>query len=141
MRKNYRFSTVEIAIVAAVLCIASAMTLPKFSQAGTDDRLNTLCNTLQSVRSQLTLYNIQHDGRWPAKADFVDQMTGKTNTLGTNCAADGALIFGPYLDSIPANPFTGGNAISGGHWRYDENSGRFAADDDGVTRGIRHKDL
>jgi general secretion pathway protein G len=141
MRTNHRFSMFEVAVVAAVLGAVSLMTLPRFSQAGTDQRLNTLCDTLQSVRSQLTLYHVQHDGRWPATADFVDQMTGRTNALGTACAADGALVFGPYLDRIPANPFTGGNTVNGGDWRYDETTGRFAADDEGITRGIRHRDL
>lgn len=141
MRNNHRFSVPEVVIVAAVLGVVSVMTLPKFSQAGTDERLNTLCETLQSVRSQITLYNIHHDGRWPSQVNFVEQMTGKTNVMGITTPRGGAVIFGPYLDSVPVNPFTGGNSITGGDWRYDERTGRFAADDDGVTRGIRHKDL
>jgi len=141
MRNNHRFSVSEVVIVAAVLGVVSVMTLPKFSQAGTDERLNTLCQTLQSVRSQITLYNIHHDGRWPLQANFAQQMTGRTNLKGTADPLDGAVIFGPYLDSIPVNPFTGGNSVTGGDWRYDERTGRFAAGDDGVTRGIRHKDL
>lgn len=141
MRNNHRFSVFEVVIVAAVLGVVSVMTLPKFSQAGTDERLNTLCETLQSVRSQITLYNLHHDGRWPAQVNFVEQMTGKTNVMGITSPRSGAVIFGPYLDSVPVNPFTGGNSITGGDWRYDERTGRFAVDDDGVTGGIRHKDL
>lgn len=141
MRTNHRFSKAEIAIAAALLCVVSAITLPTFSKAEADDRLNTLCETLQSVRSQITLYNIQHDGRWPVQAAFAEQMTGKTNVKGSTDARDGDVLFGPYLNDIPANPFTGGNAVTGGDWRYDQTSGRFIADDGGQTRGIRHKDL
>lgn len=141
MRTNHRFSTIEIVIVAAVLGIASVMTLPKFSKAAADDRLNTLCETLQSVRAKITLYNIQHNGRWPRQKTFVEQMSSITNSKGTTNPLDGEVMFGPYLAEIPANPFTGGNAVTGSDWWYDEKTGRFTADDDGATRDIRHKDL
>jgi type II secretory pathway pseudopilin PulG len=139
MRTNNKFSKVEILIAAAVLCVVSVITLPKFSQASADDRLNTLCNTLQSVRSQLTLYNIQHDGRWPRQTTFAEQMTRMTNLKGSAEAGDGALTFGPYLESIPVNPFTGGNSVTGGDWRYDDKTGKFVADAGGTTRGIRQQ--
>ena len=37
-------------------------------------------------------------------------MTGETNELGTVAAGSD---FGPYLQSIPANPFNGSNALAG----------------------------
>lgn len=141
MRTNNTFKKAEVILVAAILCGVSAMTLPKFSQADTDDRLNTLCANLQTVRSQLSLYHVQHDGQWPELAAFVEQMTGQTNSKGTRDRADGPLIFGPYLQRIPDNPFTGGNSVTGGDWLYDQQTGRFIADDGGSTKGIRHRDL
>ena len=139
--RHKQFKKIEVVIVAAVLCVVSVMTLPKFSQAGCDDRLNTLCTSLQTVRSQLTLYHVQHDNRWPELARFAEQMTGKTNAKGTTDVADGPLVFGPYLNSIPDNPFTGGNAITGGDWVYDQATGRFRADDGGATKSVRHGNL
>ena len=139
--RNKQSKKVEVVIVAAILCVVSAMTLPTFSRAGADDRLNTLCENLQAVRSQLTLYHVQHDNRWPELARFAEQMTGKSNATGTADAAAGPVIFGPYLDSIPVNPFTGGNSVTGGDWRYDETTGRFTAADGGTTRGIAHRNL
>lgn len=136
-----QFSRLEIVIVAAVLCVISAVTLPKFSQANTDDRLNTLCANLQLVRSKLSLYHLQHQGQWPQQAAFAEQMTRATNAKGTTDLADGPLVFMPYLQRIPVNPFTGGNAVTGGDWRYDETTGRFTADDGGTTAGIAHKNL
>lgn len=140
MRAN-KFSRLEIGLIVVVLCVISVVTLPKFSQAGTDDRLNTLCGNLQLVRSQLTLYRIQHQDQWPRQATFAAQMTSATNTQGTADVTDGPLVFMPYLKSIPVNPFTGGNAVTGGDWSYDETTGRFTAADGGTTQGIVHKNL
>lgn len=141
MRTNNTFKKTEVIIIAAVLCVVAAMTLPKFSRAATDERLNTLCENLQTVRSQLSLYHVQHEGQWPRLAAFAEQMTQKTNLKGTTDDTDGPLKFGPYLERIPANPFTGGSSVSGGDWLYDQQTGRFIADDGGATKGIRHKDL
>jgi len=135
------FKKTEVIIVAAILCVVSAMTLPKFSKADTDQRLDTLCNQLQLVRSQLSLYHIQHQQQWPRQATFAEQMTGKTNVKGTTNPVDGDLVFGPYLQCIPFNPFTGGNAVDGRDWYYDEKTGKFVSADDGQTRGIVHKNL
>lgn len=135
------FKKVEVMIVAAILGVISLMALPKFSQAGTDERLNTLCSHLQTVRSQLSLYRIHHDDRWPQQAHFVTQMTGRTNVKGTTNPLDGELVFGPYLKSIPVNPITGGNSVNGGDWSYDETTGKFVSADEGQTHGVVHKNL
>ncbi len=135
------FKKTEVIIVAAVLCAVSMMTLPKFSKAGTDQRLDTLCSHLQLVRSQLSLYQIHHEQQWPSQSAFVRQMTEKTNVKGNSNPLDGAVVFGPYLQSIPVNPFTGGNAVNGSDWLYDEKTGRFVSADDGQTNGIVHKNL
>ena len=141
MRNNTRFSKTEVLIVAAVLTVLGVAVIPQFSQANTDDRLNTLCGALQLVRSQLSLYRVQHDDQWPKQASFAARMTGRTNVKGTFEDTDGVLVFGPYLKSIPVNPFTGGNAVTGGDWYYDETTGKFTAADGGQTKGVVHKNL
>ena len=141
MPTHKTFRKAEVFIVAAVLCAVSVMTVPKFSQADGDPRLDTLCEHLQQVRSQLSLYHLQHERRWPELAAFAEQMTGRTNVRGTTDPADGPLTLGPYLERIPDNPFTGGNAIDGGDWLYDEQTGRFTADDGGSTQGLLHGNL
>jgi competence protein ComGC len=141
MRNNTRFSKIEVSIVAAVLTVLGVAVIPQFSQANTDDRLNTLCGNLQLVRSQLSLYRVQHEEQWPRQATFADQLTKRTNVKGSTDLADGVLVFGPYLKSIPANPFTGGNAVNGGDWTYDEATGKFIAADGGQTKGVVHGNL
>lgn len=139
--RNKQFKKAEVLLVGAILCVVSVMTLPRFGSATTDDRLNTLCSHLQQVRSQLSLYHIHHHDQWPKLATFAEQMTGATNAKGTTDPADGPLVFGPYLDRVPVNPFTGGNAIDGGDWLYCQDTGRFIADDGQATGGIAHRDL
>ena len=141
MRHNTRFSKTEVLIVAAVLTVLGVAVIPQFSQASTDDRLNTLCGNLQLVRSQLSLYRVQHEDQWPRQTTFADQLTGRTNAKGSTDATDGVLVFGPYLKSIPANPFTGGNEVNGGDWTYDEATGKFTAADGGQTKGVIHGNL
>jgi hypothetical protein len=91
---------------------------------------------LQTVRSQIELYKIQHLDNYPAvagdlPADFVAQMTTKTDQDGV---AGGA--FGPYLQTIPTNQFVGssdvfigaaGGAAATDGWAFDPNDGTFVA--------------
>lgn len=136
-----RSKKAEVILVAAILGVISLMTMPKFTQATTEQRLDMLCRNLQLVRSGLAKYHLQHNQKWPKQATFVEQMTGKTNLAGTTNAADGELILGPYLDEVPCNPFTGGNRVDGRDWFYDELTGLFRAADSGQTNGIFHRNL
>lgn len=133
MRKHKGFTLVEILIVVVILGILAAIVIPQFSQASTEARINSLASNLQTVRSQLSLYRIQHNDQWPTSDAIVAQMTGRTLQNGT---ADAAGAFGPYLQSIPSNPFTGGNTIgtaTTADWVYDAATGSFTAGYGGGT--------
>jgi len=97
------FTVMEIVIVAIIVCIIAAMSVPRFSMAKSNGRLGDMVGKLQQVRSQIALYKTQHDGLLPgqhttggdiAENDFVTAMTMK----------DSAGL-GPYLKTIPANSF------------------------------------
>ena len=137
-KRNQGFTLVEILIVVVILGILAAIVIPQFSQASTEARESSLASNLQSIRSQIELYKIQHNDNPPSFANFVAQMTGKTDQDGT-VNANGA--FGPYLQNkVPNNPFTGTNTLDqsgtagddGGAWEYDESNGEFYADDSGI---------
>jgi len=135
---------VEILIVVVILGILAAIVIPQFSQASTEAKLNSLMSNLQSMRSQIELYKVQHNDNPPSLANFTAQMTGKTNMDGT---VSDTGEFGPYLQRIPNNPFTGSNTVvaSGdGDWGYDEDTGKIWAADGG-TEGMdgsgTHADL
>ncbi|HIJ66729.1 MAG TPA: type II secretion system protein [Planctomycetes bacterium] len=143
-KKNSGFTLVEILIVVVILGILAAIVIPQFTQASTEARENSLKANLQTIRSQIELYKIQHNDNEPTFANFTAQMTQQTDIAG-NAGTD----FGPYLQQIPVNPFTNANALDNsgtagdgvGDWEYDETDGSFYADDTGTdAAGVDHAD-
>jgi general secretion pathway protein G len=123
------FTLVEILIVVVILGILAAIVIPQFSNASTTAKLNSLTSDLQSVREQVQVYKIQHNDVVPTPANFVAQMTGQTDASGSTSGTG----FGPYLMTLPNNPFTNANAVGAGangtsDWYYDA-TGVFRAND------------
>jgi general secretion pathway protein G len=145
------FTLVEILIVVIILGILAAIVIPQFTEASNDARESALASDLQTVRSQIELYKVQHLEKLPhldenGDADndnFDDRMTGRTDQDGT-INASGA--FGPYLQKMPTNPFVSANgdqvsfgtddpAPGNGNtgWYYNTDSGKFSANDSDHT--------
>lgn len=125
------FTLVEILIVVVILGILAAIVIPQFTNAGESARASSLISQLQTIRSQLELYQVQHNGEFPDLSTNWDQMTSKTDSTGT-VADDGD--FGPYLQQPPRNPFENstttadvGSAAEGVGWVYDSSSGLIRA--------------
>lgn len=118
---NAGFTLVEILIVVVILGILAAIVIPQFTQASTEAREASLRSNLQSIRSQIELFKIQHNDNAPtSSATFADQMMLRTDQDGTLNVAG---VFGPYLQAIPVNPFTSDNEINavylaGDDWTY-----------------------
>jgi hypothetical protein len=96
-------------------------------------RENSLLSTLQTMRSQLELYKIQHNGRYPSMGQLTGwkALTKRTDANG-KITANGP--FGPYLRAAPTNPFTGMSAVqparskpSGAGWSWDAKRGKLRA--------------
>lgn len=148
--RNKGFTLVEILIVVVILGILAAIVIPQFSNASQEASLNRVMSDLQTVRSQIQLYKIQHLGTIPALAQFPDHMTGYTlattaangDNSAITVATDGAL--GPYLQSIPTNPFasdTTANIVASSSaesddWTYDAATGEFNACQGSLDSGI-----
>ena len=113
------FTLVEILIVVVILGILAAIVIPQFSSASQAAQASSLVTQLQSVRSQLELYQLQHDGDYPTLTgdgtgvgDFWEQLTMFTDEDGdvfaTAAAARTASAnntsFGPYLQKPITNP-------------------------------------
>lgn len=88
------FTLVEILIVVVILGILAAIVIPQFTNASESAKSSSLVSMLQTIRSQLELYQVQHSGDYPsALTTNWDEMT----------VASGG--FGPYLQAPPKNPF------------------------------------
>lgn len=134
------FTLVEILIVVSILGILAALVVPQFSSAADTSRENSAKVTIYRIRQQLELYKQQHAGQWPSLANFEAQMVQASNLDG-DTAAPGTpgYPFGPYLQSLPDNPATNTNTVTGGEpgtsaWYYDPATGDFRANHSAEAR-------
>ena len=145
MKRNSAFTLVEILIVVIILGILAAIVIPQFTQASSDARTSALASDLQTVRSQLELYKIQHLDVYPAAASFITLLTNRTNQAGTTGTDPNSFPYGRYLMKFPTNPFvtnsnanaveTGTGSGGGGDygWYFNTSTGKFTPDDDAHT--------
>ncbi len=132
------FTLVEILIVVIILGILAAIVIPQFTNASQDARKNSLTSQLQTIRSQIELYKLQHQDAKPALLGTSGWtlLTSKTDQYG---AVTTVGSFGPYLQQIPTNPLNLGTGIVQGNggaftatgttgWVYDyASTGKFWA--------------
>src|SRR5229473_8587221 len=69
------FTLVEILIVVIILGILAAIVIPQFTNASQDARKSSLVSQLQTLRSQIELYKLQHGDAIP---DLVTNWTPMT---------------------------------------------------------------
>jgi general secretion pathway protein G len=113
------FTLIEILIVVIILGILAAIVIPQFTNASKEAKQSSLVTMVQSLRSQIALFKLQHNdmlpgaavlkdtgGTW-AEASFWDQMTKFSDLAGTTATAKNTatgIVYGPYMQSIPVNP-------------------------------------
>ena len=137
-RKAQGFTLVEILIVVVILGILAAIVIPQFTSASETAKASSLTSQLQTIRSQLELYQVQHNGDYPAlTASSWAPLTGTTDVSGA--AATTGTVYGPYLQKPPVNAFenssdiiltstgTLGTAATGKGWLYDSSTGEIKA--------------
>jgi general secretion pathway protein G len=143
--KRKGFTLVEILIVVIILGILAAIVIPQFSEASDDARLSSLVSDLQTLRSQLELYRVQHNSypNGATSAAWKAQLTGQTDIDGA-----AGTDYGPYLQTFPTNPFNDSNDVyldadgsgspgaqsTGLGWYFRPSDGKFAPNDD-ATHG------
>jgi len=156
MRAKSGFTLVEILIVVVILGILAAIVIPQFTEASTEAKESRLLSDLQTVRSQIELYKIQHNDNLPGAgtASFADAMTKYTDVAGALAAvqAPGDGVYGPYLQKIPTNPWNDSAVVTEGAvnpiagtdtgWFFNTVTGHFQADDTlACADGTLHIDL
>lgn len=128
MTEQARLSLIEVMTIAAVLAVASVGVVPRFTEAREESKTEELIEGLQTMRSQLGLYRVEHGDRLPPTDSveaFLRAMTAKAGQ------------YGPYVRTIPVNPYNGldtirfdGEApgVNKAGWRLDTKTGSFQAD-------------
>lgn len=128
-QKSKGFTLVEILIVVVILGILAAIVIPQFTNASETAKASSLISQLQTIRSQLELYQVQHNGNYPTLAQMWGNLTSQTDVNGATTGTD----FGPYLQKAPANPFvvstsaTTVAADASGGWKYTAATGAIRA--------------
>lgn len=137
---KHGFTLIEILIVVVILGVLASIVIPQFTSATDSSRENTLKMDLHRIRTQLILYQQQHNGNYPTVADFVTQMTQASNTAG-DTAAPGTAGYphGPYIQQMPLNPWTstrdvGTGAAGSSAWYFNPTTGDFRANDSAQSR-------
>ena len=120
MRKK-GFTLVELMIVVTILGILAAIVIPEFQGHATESRESAVKSSLHTVRSQVELYNMQHEsdlgyiGTMPATGAYVGtQLTGTSAANGSaqvSKTPNGTYPHGPYLMGMPENPYNNLNTI------------------------------
>jgi general secretion pathway protein G len=109
MRAKRGFTLVEILIVVVILGILAAIVIPQFTEASTEAKLSSLCSDLQTVRSQIELYKVQHNDAVPLPevgGATWNRMTQYTDIAGNiQATKDATFCYGPYLQKVPTNQF------------------------------------
>ena len=107
MKAKSGFTLVEILIVVVILGILAAIVIPQFTDAATEAKESRLMTELQTMRSQIELYKIQHNDYLPGTAasgytavNFELALTGRTTVNGET-----GTDYGPYMKRLPTNPF------------------------------------
>jgi prepilin-type N-terminal cleavage/methylation domain-containing protein len=94
------FTLVEILIVVVILGVLASIVIPHFANASDQAKRSSLVSTLQSLRSQVELYMLQHGDKAPP-------LTGSDWTALTEQSTYSGKTLGPYLTFTPANPLNG----------------------------------
>ncbi len=132
MKSRIGFTLIQMSLLGAILSTATGIVAPELSEMGLGVKESDFLADLQTIRSQLELYKIHHNGQLPP----TDSFESFRSALTGRDAGGG----GPYLLTIPANPYSGDSIVrfeSGAStagcgkagWVFNTTSGAFQADD------------
>jgi len=151
------FTLIEVLIVVMIVSILAAAIIPAIGEVSDDSKDSVLMRDLQLLRAQIELFRAEHDGNvpgWNGTNPILHMMlhTDAAGEVSPSPSEDHP--YGPYLPpNAIANPFNDGKAwkpssnpsgetpdhslVNGSSqkvgWFYDPDTGRIAANAEGVT--------
>lgn len=121
MKRN-GFTLVELMLVVAILGILGALVLPVYQGHASEAKVSAAKSNIHTIRAQIELYKLQHLGFPPgyvsgsgvAREYLAPQLEGTTAESGYPSGtktSSASYPLGPYLLSVPENPFNGLSGI------------------------------
>jgi general secretion pathway protein G len=107
------FTLIEILIVVIILGILAAIVIPQFSSASKDARKSAMQSTVQTLRSQIALYKLQHGDVLP---DLTASGGNNWTLLTTTSTGYNGQTVGPYMQQVPVNALTKGQVVKDGKY-------------------------
>ena len=107
------FTLVEILIVVVILGILAAIVVPQFTNASQQAKNSSTVSLLQSIRSQLELFQVQHNGTYPTLDGTWAIMINTSAATELGAAKGTGTTFGPYLQQAPQNPWVKASVATG----------------------------
>src|SRR5437868_8239791 len=116
-RKGFTLIFILIVVTTLVYLLSLHDALPIY--ASKEAKQSSLVTQVQSLRSQIALFKLQHNDMLPGaaplkdtggtftEATFWNQLTLFSKLDGTTAAAKNTatgFVYGPYMQSIPTNP-------------------------------------
>jgi general secretion pathway protein G len=98
------FTLVEILIVVVILGILAAIIIPQFGNASQSSRVSSLQTQLQTLRSQLQVFQVQHNSVYPTLDSTWAIMLNSSGSNETGPGAGTGTAYFPYLRAAPQNP-------------------------------------
>lgn len=97
------FAIIQVSLIGAICSVGAGIIAPDLSARGSGMEEAKFMADLQTVRCQLELYKIQHDEHLPPTQKYADFEKALTIRGDDNR--------GPYLQTMPTNPFNGNNTV------------------------------
>lgn len=143
--KKKAFTLVELILVVTILGILAALVLPTFQGNVITAKESAAKSDLMTLRTQIEMYKLQHNqyppgyvnGSGAPIATVALQLIGTTTVAGQaspSTIPSDPFLYGPYLKSIPKNPFNDLNTIA-----YVDVATAFSAAVDGTSSGWLYK--
>lgn len=140
------FTLVEVILVVSILGILAALVLPTFQGHAAEARVSAAKDTLRTMRTQIALYEMEHDGVPPGYVSGSEATIGtlQTQFVGTTALTGQASVstvpagpyqYGPYVQKLPENPYNNLSTIA-----YVAEAADFASAADGSTGWLYKKE-
>jgi general secretion pathway protein G len=143
--KRTAFSLIEVLLVVAIIGILAAIAMPRFMEYSAQARESAAKDILRTMRSQIQLYKLQHQGTPPGYVNGAPALVAilQLQFIGTTAVTGQAssstvpvdpFLHGPYIKSLPKNPFNDLTNIA-----YVPEGTDFATAVDGTSSGWLYK--